>query len=723
MNPRLLTLSFLLVFPGVASAQNSNPFAPPRAKLHNAPDRTCDLLHVAVDVDVDDPNRTFRGRSVSRLSPLRPGLTEVILHAGKSLQIARVLVNGTSARYRREEENLVVATGALTKGKPIEITVEYSAANSRGGGFGSGSGGWHWIQPRENGPQGRVGFWTQGQSNYNREWAPTWDYPNDFTTSETRTTVQADWTVVGNGTLESNRLSSDKKRRTFHWRMRQPHATYLLSLVGGPLESKRDRWQNVELLYTVPQGNAQYIDDSFGDTKDMLTFFSNVLGVKYPWPKYAQNAVYDFGGGMENVSSTTLGEGALTERRAGFRNMSSLNAHELAHQWFGDLVTCKDWGDAWLNESFASFMQYLYFEHARGKNGYDEEIDDAIGSYLFEARRYKRPISTKLYPNPDAMFDSHTYPKGGVVLHTLRRELGDAAFFAGLNHYLTQHRHQPVESAQLRRAIAEATGINVEPFWAQWIEKPGHPVLEYAWTQSGGTLNLTVKQTQDTSAGTPLYDLPLKVGVVQNGVWRTLKPGGRIKPETAQTIPIEVGSDAVQAVVLDPDQDFLWEAGKSIWTDAELPYVVRLSPNGGDRTEALRRMLTGTPSEAAIQLAAEAVRADNSPFPSFRTLQPLANLNRPELRPLFITLLDHPNFGRRAEAVQALGRLPQETATVQRLRSLINQEAPIPVVLATIQVLARWDKAAHADVLERAKSIPSRGDRIKRAATSALSGS
>src|SRR5262249_2949191 len=153
------------------------------------------------------------------------------------------------------------------------------------------------------------------------------------------------------------------------------------------------------LYYAVPKGHGKQIDDTFGDTPDMLSFFSDFTGVKYPWPKYAQTIMYDFGGGMENVSATTLAEGALTDRREGFFNSDGLDAHELAHQWFGDLVTCKDWGHIWLNESFAEFFAMLYTEHRRGKAAYERQVEDETQGYLGESRRYQRPLATNLYPN------------------------------------------------------------------------------------------------------------------------------------------------------------------------------------------------------------------------------------------------------------------------------------------------------------------------------------
>jgi aminopeptidase N len=712
---RLWLLSaFAVLGTATFAQQQTNPFAPPRASLHYAPDRTCDLINVDITIDVDYPNRTFSGAVVNTMAPLRSGIGKVMLMAGEDLTIRNVTVDGRSAGYKRDGKRLFIDTPGAQKGRPMKIQIGYAATNSKGRPFGGGGGGWHWIEPRNDSPN-HVGFWTQGETESNSEWVPTWDYPNDLATSESRCTVQADWDVIGNGLLMSTKLSPDKKRKTYDWKLDQPHATYLLTLCGGPFDIKKDSWEGVQLWYVVPRGEGYLIDDSFGHTKDMLSFYSSILGVKYPWPKYAQDAMYDFGGGMENASATTLGEPSLTEARNGYFTMDSLNSHELGHQWFGDLVTCKDWGDTWLNESFATYMQDMYFEHSRGKDAYDWEIDDNMRGYFGEARRYKRPLSTKMYPNGDAMFDQHTYPKGGAILHTLRRQLGDESFFSGLNYYLKKWYHTPVESAQLRRAFIEATGINVEPFWAQWIEKPGHPVLDYTWSYANGAVSMNVKQTQDTSDGTPIYDIPAKVDFIYPDGKHVVAPIHLSKADETFAIPAAQPA----AVVLDPTHDFLRQIPDPHWTATELPFILRFGMNAPDRSLAMQKLLDAG-GDANVQLVAEVVAQDMGREPAFRNVNALMNLAKPELRSFWMRQLSSPNFDRQAVAVQALGKLPADAATTAMLRSLVNDKAPIRVVVNSINALAAWDKAGNADVFRKAQQIKDRRGVIKRAADAAL---
>jgi aminopeptidase N len=448
------------------------------------------------------------------------------------------------------------------------------------------------------------------------------------------------------------------------------------------------------------------IDTSFGDTPDMLSFFSDITGVKYPWPKYAQNAMYDFGGGMENVSATTLEAGALTDGRNGFRTMASLNSHELAHQWFGDLVTCKEWGHTWLNESFATFFQVLYFEHSRGKNGYDREMESNMREYFGEARQYKRPLVTNLYASDDDMFDSHAYPKGGTVLHTLRRHMGDAAFFQGIRLYLTRYRHQPVETWNFVQAMTDGSGINVQPFFDQWVYKPGHPVIEYTSAYDGakGELTVTIKQTQDTKDGTPVYTIPTQIGVIAGGKTQ-LFPVTLNAAE--QTVTLTTAKP--DAVLLDPNHDFLREM-KHTFDAAELPVILAYAPNCIDRQFAFTTLLRGTPTDETIRQVVAIVQKDRERFPAFTDLRALGNMKRDDLRPFFRNELTHPSTERQVSALRALGLLSKTDEDLAAVRDVVlkgtnNVTPALPVALS---LLGRWggNDAATRDLLRSTLKSP-----------------
>ncbi|HEY3783300.1 MAG TPA: M1 family metallopeptidase [Fimbriimonadaceae bacterium] len=717
LGPALTAILFVAsTLDAKAQFNNGDAFSAPNATVHYAPNREYDLINVNVDVSVDWPDREFGGSVVDTLSPLRNGLDHITLDAGENLNIKSVEIDGQSTSFKHEGKKLIIASGMIPRDKVVRVKVTYDSKNAGGRGFGQGGeGGWHWIQTRVGEPN-RIGFWTQGETGYNSNWVPIWDYPNDFTTSETHTTVPADWTVIGNGVPVSNTLSSDGKTRTFVWKMTIPHATYLLSLCGGPFDVGHDSWRGMPLWYVVPKGEGNLIKESFGHTQDMLSFYSDAIGYRFPWPKYAQDAMFDFGGGMENVSATTLGENSLTDERAGYYAMDSLNSHEMGHQWFGDTVTTKDWGQIWLNESFATYMQIMYFEHSRGPNGYAREIESALQSYLQEAQRYHRPVVTNFYSNPDAMFDQHTYPKGGVILHTLRQMLGDQAFFAGLKHYLLLHQHTPVETNDLCEAMTDSSGINLHPFFDQWLYKPGHPVLDTTWRWDGSNVVLHVKQTQDRSDGTPIYNVKTAIGII-DGTHLDEVPIRLTDKEQDFKV---ARSAKPNAVLFDPEHNFLREIPTLHWDKTELPYILQTAPNCIDRNKAMRDMLDGNPTDADINMIVSVLSADNSQFPAIESYFLLTNLKKESLRSFYETELKHPDIARRASGVEGLAALAATPEVTQQFRSYINDKEPYAIVRNSLQALADWDLKGNMDVFIKASQIPSLRNTVRTAALNIL---
>ncbi len=668
--------SFLVTFfvlSCVAASAQYGQFDPAKTPAAKVPTHSFDLEHVLISLNVDYPNRHISG-SVENRFRTATSVTQLNLHAGKQLKILGISADGAKCTFKQTGEDLTVDLPQGFKAGTHSLMIRYESTNAVGGTFGAG-GGWHWIETDGYDPK-RVGFWTQGETEYNREWAPTWDYPNDFATSETKITVDGDWTVVSNGSL----VNTSKKggRSTWHWKQTKPHATYLISLVGGPLDYAKDTWEGKELWYVVPAGKASLIPSSFGDTKDMLTYFSTQTGYKYPWDKYAQNAMTDFGGGMENVSATTLGAGSLTDGLNGQWTMSGLNAHELAHQWFGDTVTCKDWSHIWLNESWATFMQACYFEHARGKAEYERNINGDMFGYFSEATRYKRPIRTEHYPSPDSMFDSHTYPKGAAVMHTLRRQLGEKVFWAGTKLYLHRNQHKPVVSEDLCQALSEVSGFDLKPFWEQWIFKPGHPVLSYEWNYSSGKLTVSVQQTQDTNFGAPIYRIPTKVGVIIGGKL-TRHPVTLDAKENQFEISLSADPDAV---ILDPDLDFLREM-KHEFKPLELPVVAEFAPCAVDRQNALTKLLTGSNKFAAFGL--RLLAQDKGAYPVFDDSTAMLAHVSDDQSAFWTAELSHRSFGRRANAVSAFVKLSNYDR--KAIRALVSPKQPNDVVIRALSVL------------------------------------
>lgn len=685
-----------------------NPFNAPDATIHYAPDRMYDLQHVRVDLNVDYPNRTLTAVTVNTLAPLLNGTQRLKFYASDKTLIDSVDVDGRSATYARDNENIWVPIAPAVAGKSMIVTFHYHVKGEAPG--------WHWIEPRKNDPA-RLGFWTNGESEDTRGWAITWDYPNDFATSETHTTVPAEWQVIGNGVMASNTVNPGGKTRTVVWRMDQPHATYLISAVGGLFDIKQDNWRGVPLYYVVPKGRGKLIDYSFGHTKDMLSFYSDKLGVKYPWPKYAQDVTYDFPGGQENVSATTLGL-FLTDPRDGYYRMDSLNSHEMGHQWFGDYVTCKDWGQIWLNESFATFMQMSYTLHSEGIYSAQRDFEGNSQGYFAESRRYQRPMATNFYQNPGVMFDQHTYPKGGALLISLRKMIGEDAFYTGLHHYLTLHHNSPVETNDLCEAMTDASGINMHPWFDQWIWKPGHPVIDWSWSWDGKQVAVHVKQVQDTSKGVPIYDIPAKVALIYNSGPANVVRAPIHLNAADQTFNIDASSKP-DAVVFDPDQDFLREIKQQPWKREELVSVLRFAPNCIDKANALKQVADAKPTDAELNAIVQFLRTDRGTFPAITNDSALASLKNDALKGFFEQELNHENFDRRAEAVTALTALPDAQEEVPRIRGLVNDREPYRVVVAAMRGLAKLDYAG-SEALIREQAKTSTNAEVKGAALQTL---
>jgi aminopeptidase N len=361
-------------------------------------------------------------------------------------------------------------------------------------------------------------IWTQGETDGSSCWFPTIDAPNQKFTQDIYITVDSTYKTLSNGLLISQ--TSDRAMRTDHWKQSLPHAPYLVMMAVGDFAVARDMMPNgLELSYYV---EPQYRRDAhaiFGRTPEMMAFFTNIFGMPYPWEKYAQVAVRDFvAGAMENTTATVHEEGVQADTRSLVDgNSDAVIAHELAHHWFGNLATCEEWGQLPLNESFANYSEYLWSEYHHGKNEADWGGMQEIKQYLGEAETKQVPMIRYFYKDAENMFDSHSYAKGGRILHMLRTYVGDDAFFASLKSYLKTNAFGNTEIGDLRKAFEKVTGEDLNWFFDQWFFRPGHPMLKVDHNYlSSGKVQIKVKQTQDTLA-TTVYRLPLKVDIWING--------------------------------------------------------------------------------------------------------------------------------------------------------------------------------------------------------------
>ena len=386
-----------------------------------APERAVDILHLSIDVTPDFKQRSVSGTTKLRFKPLNAAVSELRLNA-HDLRVRQITSTATiSAHHSTDSEVIITFSEPLPLDREQEIAVTYSAFPRKGLYFRTAEMGYK--------PQDEHLF-TQGEDIEARHWFPCFDAPNEKFTSEVVCRVPQEMTVLSNGKLLSETPSSNGMKAV-HWLQDKPHTSYLISLVAGHFKKVEDQYKNIHLAFYTPASQIDLAQTSFAETKEMMGFFEEEIGVPYPWHKYYQVCVQDFvAGGMENTSITTLTDNTLFPKETeNIRSSQGLVAHELAHQWFGDLVTCEDWSHLWLNEGFATYYAHLY-------NGHKDGPDDFVYGLLGSARGFinrtvaedSRPVVFRRYDNSMELFGYLVYPKGGWVLHMLRSELGPIFF-------------------------------------------------------------------------------------------------------------------------------------------------------------------------------------------------------------------------------------------------------------------------------------------------------
>ncbi len=490
--------------------------------------RDFDQKHIALDLRFDWEKEITIGREEFTFSPLRSDFKQLVLDAGLMIFSSVKLKGGDDLEFSYEAEKAKLYINfetAYDVGDEVTVIIEYQTTgktveNSLG--FGGG-GGLKFVKPKNPTPTNPRQIWTQGESEYSKYWFPSYDYPNDFRTSEIKATVEKPMQVISNGKLVETKDNGDGTR-TFHWKMETPFTNYLTSIVVGEFAEIRGEYKGIPVSTYVYEPWLEQGKVTAKRLPAMVKFFSEKLNLTYPYVKYAQTTGNTFSGGMENITATTQTDTLIIDAREELdQNPDGLQAHELAHQWFGDYVTCRDWSEIWLNESFATYMEGLWQLEEKGKDYFLFNDLRANQNQYYGAwnNGNRRPIVTKYYANPDAVFDTYAYPRGGAVLHMLRKQLGDKNFFRALNHYLRSNANQPVSTEDLRIAIEESTGQSVDAFFDQWLYRMGHPVFEVSknYDEDSGELTLDVKQvqTRDLTSDYPqtkYFQMPVDIEIV-----------------------------------------------------------------------------------------------------------------------------------------------------------------------------------------------------------------
>lgn len=475
----------------------------------HAPDRSFRIHHLKLALYFDLPNQSARGTATLTISPFAEGLQSIDLDAAE-LNIASVRrlppqadldnsplvkVGSTAVNLSfdtRQETVSIELDDALKRDEEVQLEITYSCRPRKG---------LHFIQPDEAYPHKPYQIWSQGQTEDAHWWFPCADTPHQKMTTELFATVDEKYFALSNGALIGSVGNQAEKTITYHWRQEQPHPAYLVTVVIGEYELIQERLQGLPIEYYVYADRAEQGKTLFARTPEMIEFFGEKFGYPYPFAKYSQILVDDFlFGAMENTSATTMTDRCLLDERAALDlNYEDIVAHELAHHWWGDLVTCKHWSEIWLNESFATYSEFLWREHTRGSDEARFTLWQDFLTYLHEDfSSHRRPIWFDRYRYSEELMDRHAYEKGACVLHMLRQVLGDEAFFRSMARYLRKFAFGVAETNDLKTAIEEVTGKNLHWFFDQWIYGAGYPELEveYEWQREQQMLRLRVKQVQ-----------------------------------------------------------------------------------------------------------------------------------------------------------------------------------------------------------------------------------
>ena len=494
-----------------------------------------DLVHTKLEVKPDFSKSYLYGKAWLTLKPHFYPTDSLTLDA-KGMEVKAVSVTKGAKQiplkyvYKDDHNLRIKLDKTYNANESYTIYIDYTAKpNEYQEKYGSddflGIKGLYFINPKGEEKDKPTQIWTQGETESNSAWFPTIDKTNQKTTQELTVTVDNKYVTLSNGKLMSQKKNADGSR-TDYWKMDLPHAPYLFFLGVGNYTVVKDSWRGKEVNYYVEPEYGSVAKKIFGNTPEMMEFFSRITGVPFPWVKYSQITGRDYvAGAMENTTATMHQESAQQDSRelVDGNNWESTIAHELFHQWFGDYVTAESWSNLTLNESFADYSQTLWEEYKNGKDAGDAENYQGAQGYLQSGSETKDLVRF-FYSNKEDMFDQVSYQKGGRILHMLRNFIGDSAFFKSLNIYLTTNKFKSAEAHQLRLAFEEVTGRDLNWFFNQWYFGSNHPsvTIDYVYDDAAGKVNVIISQTQKNGK---LFTLPIAVDIyngankIRHTVW------------------------------------------------------------------------------------------------------------------------------------------------------------------------------------------------------------
>ncbi|KQR92587.1 peptidase M1 [Chryseobacterium sp. Leaf180] len=534
------------MFAGNVSAQTETSG---REKVYRAtPTKLTELKHTKLKVSFDYQKEQMNGEEWLTASPFFYSTNELILDA-KGMLIHEVALdsNGrkTALKYDYKDDVLKITLDkTYSKNQDYTVYIKYTArpneVKQEGSQAISDAKGLYFINAQGTDPDKPTQIWTQGETESSSAWFPTIDKSIQKTTQEIYMTVPDKYVTLSNGVLKDSKKEGNSLR-TDHWVMDKRHSTYLFFMGVGEYAIVKDKWRNIPVDYYIEKEYEPYAKQIYGNTPEMIEFFSKKLGYDYPWAKYAQISVRDYvSGAMENTTATLHGSDILQKpgQLVDENTWEDTIAHELFHHWFGDLVTAESWSNLTVNESFANYSEYLWNEFKYGKDQADYHQMTDVNNYIHNPRDFKKDLVRFDYDSREDVFDLVTYQKGGGILHMLRNYLGDDAFFAGMNDYLKTYEYGNAEAHQLRLSFEKVSGRDLNWFFNQWYFGSGHPKISYSSTFEPVKKQVTV--SIDQSQEQP-FEFPLVIDVYENGKPRREKVW--VKAEAKNTFTFNAAKD------------------------------------------------------------------------------------------------------------------------------------------------------------------------------------
>ena len=694
-------LYYCKYFPEGVDEQN---FLLPDARPHWIPSRDMLLTHVFLDLAVELEGKKLEGIAYISFTSIKKDLDSIFLDA-RELRVDHVAAeDGQSLEFKQSDQGVrIYFTEPFGRNDSGTVRLDYGVENPRLGLYFTG--------PDEQYPNKQWQVWSQGQDEDNKYWFPCVDHPREKVTNEIRVKVKKPYVAVSNGVLKE-RYEDERGRLVYHWAMEKPHSIYLISLAIGPFTELTDSCEDIPLSFFIPEGREDDGYRSLEKTADIIRFFSEKTGIRYPYPQYSQVVVQDFiFGGMENTTATTLTEMTLHDERAHLDFTSEhLVAHELAHQWFGDLVTSKSWSHSWLHEGFATYFDLLYTENSEGEDEFYYRLLESRETYFEEHdSKYSRSIVTNVYSQPIDLFDMHLYPGSAARLHMLRRLLGEAAWWEVINLFLTRHHDSVVETVDFVRCIEEVTGDSYDWFIDQWFYRPGFPEMECSCEYNEKEKHLIVHVTQEQNGEKErgAFRFPLVIRLVDpNGIARDI----RVQVEELEHHFYIHADVEPRMVLLDPEDTILkrmrWklDSGKLIVQLREAENVLK-------RIEAAAE-LAKVGNRDAVAALEKAMHQDPFWGVIARAAKGLSEIRTEEAMRALIGAADVPHPKARRAVVKALGEF-KDTNAFQALRPVAKRDASYFVEAEAVSAMARTKSNGAFDELKRALEKDSFNDVIR----------